>query len=894
MGFTDSQSTHHKARALLQSVGYMGPTDNPQYEKTVDRIASSAKTISLVHDESIYQYGEESNYVFFLEANSKGFVSIRSRNLRDGNEFVSQIVLPGQVFGLDDLIRAENSEAGYPQKRNSAMACGESISLVRIPYNSMKRQLVADPFLRIGIANEIAESLIGLEESYGDVVSNVSIEVRLAEYLMWLGKLIGQPEGKGFRIKMPYGQSTIADHLNVGRTKVSRQMAQWSKRGLISDSGTKTLRVPDQLRLRKLTFSQSPSILDHQSVLSDVQSLFDAGHWFASRNVAFDGLALFPNCARMEYLVVLATARMNAPEEAERLLDHFGYLNLDHDGLERRLRSSILNPLVNQLNIDEDNWDCPAGWNISLESENVSRTVASLLNDFLVIKPRITKDQAFLMPPGELRQTYLSDAAAGYLRAFQVSKSAFHLVNAVSIGRMAHTSVVPSALIRKMTESVAQDNYWHCATHAELAIATDDVAKAVHYFKKANTMADATVASKATTRRQLVRLRDQGVERIDQYLTELQQPGVCVYTGHRYLDSSILNLEDDSFESLRAKIDNTLRDQRIEFAYGSLAAGADLLFAECVIKSGAELHVVLPITSEKFISLSVVDSAVANREFWETKFNHCLQHAASISTVHQGPFKKVEYDSILARANDHAIGLASMHADEIESDCTLVAIVTDHISSEGPGATNMRDNWEEAGFGRALTIACPWTHASNRNRKRTSKPCSSPSSFKYCLSIWIEFEITDRSKHTPALVEETLSKVEAIIRMFGAELVENRDTASTTYGVLAFFNDASGWPTLTTKLRGTLSRDVCKIRLMGDYHLIPFNNNKQIPLTVARRIYGWSDIPGLPELTLCASEQLATEARYALSDIFRVTRMGLGSDVQHGPRSLYRIDSTVD
>ena len=49
----------------------------------------------------------------------------------------------------------------------------------------------------------------------------------------------------------------------------------------------------------------------------------------------------------------------------------------------------------------------------------------------------------------------------------------------------------------------------------------------------------------------------------------------------------------------------------IGFAYGSLAAGADILWAEALLAVGSEVHVVLPFALEEFVRVSVEPSGAA-------------------------------------------------------------------------------------------------------------------------------------------------------------------------------------------------------------------------------------------------------------------------------------------
>ena len=56
------------------------------------------------------------------------------------------------------------------------------------------------------------------------------------------------------------------------------------------------------------------------------------------------------------------------------------------------------------------------------------------------------------------------------------------------------------------------------------------------------------------------------------------------------------------------QVTQVLRRRPVGFAYGSLASGGDILWAEALLSAGAELHVVLPCAIEDFLRASVAPS----------------------------------------------------------------------------------------------------------------------------------------------------------------------------------------------------------------------------------------------------------------------------------------------
>ena len=66
-------------------------------------------------------------------------------------------------------------------------------------------------------------------------------------------------------------------------------------------------------------------------------------------------------------------------------------------------------------------------------------------------------------------------------------------------------------------------------------------------------------------------------------------------------------------------------------AYGSLASGGDILWAEALMARGCELHIVLPFSLEEFIRTSVADAG----DLWIARFQRCLQAATSVTFATQ-------------------------------------------------------------------------------------------------------------------------------------------------------------------------------------------------------------------------------------------------------------------
>ena len=149
----------------------------------------------------------------------------------------------------------------------------------------------------------------------------------------------------------------------------------------------------------------------------------------------------------------------------------------------------------------------------------------------------------------------------------------------------------------------------------------------------------------------------------------------------------MLDLGDDpgSFDrsaadEVRRAATDWIRGRHIGFAYGSLAAGGDLVVAEAMVESGADLHVVLPFDVESFLDASVRPAG----DDWERRFSACLESATSVTVTSDSAY--LGHDELFAFASQVAMGRAVIRANALASEVTQLA-VWDGEPQSGPAGT---------------------------------------------------------------------------------------------------------------------------------------------------------------------------------------------------------------
>ena len=130
---------------------------------------------------------------------------------------------------------------------------------------------------------------------------------------------------------------------------------------------------------------------------------------------------------------------------------------------------------------------------------------------------------------------------------------------------------------------------------------------------------------------------------------------------------------------MAAQIAEVVGRHRAGYAYGSLAGGADILWAEALLAHGGELHVVLPFAREEFIELSVMPSGPG----WGERFDRCIAAAAAVRYATDDAF--LGDDVLFGYCSELAMGLALLRARYLDADVRQLALWDGGPATEAPG-----------------------------------------------------------------------------------------------------------------------------------------------------------------------------------------------------------------
>jgi Adenylate and Guanylate cyclase catalytic domain len=368
------------------------------------------------------------------------------------------------------------------------------------------------------------------------------------------------------------------------------------------------------------------------------------GEQLAAFDLAERGLEQHPDDLWLKHRAVLALARAGATDEAARRLGEYGLADI----------------------ADED--------------------VAAL-------RARIAKDVA--LASGGVRRRRLAGRAADlYGAIFARTGGYYPAINAATLRLLAGEAGLARELARVALERVAEsgeESYYAAATEGEAHLLRGDEDAASEALERAAERHGGDYGALASTRRQL-RLVCELVGADLQLLSVLAGPAVVHFCGHLIAgEGQRGGFPAETVTSVTATISEQVKRHRAGFAYGSLAGGADILWAEALLDAGSELHVVLPFAHDEFIARSV---APAGPE-WVLRFQRCVQAATSIRYATDDAFLG---DDVLFRyGSELAMGLALLRARYLDADARQLAVWDGEAAAGAAGTGLDVATWRHAG-----------------------------------------------------------------------------------------------------------------------------------------------------------------------------------------------------
>ncbi len=298
----------------------------------------------------------------------------------------------------------------------------------------------------------------------------------------------------------------------------------------------------------------------------------------------------------------------------------------------------------------------------------------------LAVKGRLLKARG-LAAKGAERRALLAEAARAYSAADALSPAPYLAINAATLHLLAGEAdaAIDGAqavlALLDAPETSADTPYFLAATRAEALLLLGDRSGAKQALAAAAQHDPDGWDDRACTLAQL-RLIATAQGQDGAWLDAHAPPNSLHFAGHMGLASG-----GSSEARLTAWLGEFLADSRPGFAWGALAAGADLVIAEHLLALGCELHAVLPCPPTQFEAQSV---APAGAE-WAARFRAVLDRCASLRVA--GQIASSAHDPLAtAFAGELAIGGAVLNAARYGSAAEQLIVCDEH----GGGANTAR------------------------------------------------------------------------------------------------------------------------------------------------------------------------------------------------------------
>ncbi len=328
--------------------------------------------------------------------------------------------------------------------------------------------------------------------------------------------------------------------------------------------------------------------------------------------------------------------------------------------------------------------------------------------DYATLIGRIEKDEALALS-GEARRAKLHEAAEAYRAAYVRYPDYYPAINAATLYLLSGDEGNARGFAERARRHLvpAEDaaprpaNFWELATAAEAALVLGDAEEAARAIAAAMALPDLDLTEIASTRRQLrLVIEARGLD--PALLAPMTPPAVAHFTGHRLTPWGRTGRFPAALEqSVAAEVKAAVARHGVKVGYGSLASGADILFAEAIIEAGGEVHVVLPFAYEDFLRISVADSGAE----WTERFERLIHHPRMrVSLATFDPF--LGDDEIFGYAARYAMGLAVMRAD-ILGGPTVQLAVWDGVGGAGPAGTSADVAFWRDQLGRPCEVIWP-------------------------------------------------------------------------------------------------------------------------------------------------------------------------------------------
>jgi class 3 adenylate cyclase len=384
------------------------------------------------------------------------------------------------------------------------------------------------------------------------------------------------------------------------------------------------------------------------------QRMLRSGEPLIAYDILSEGIKFWPRDVRLRQQQALALARSGATRKANLLLAQLyneGHMDEETVGLLARTHKDL--------------------WARAADSAEKERQL-SLSYDFY-------------------REAY--ELTGGYWTGINAATTALLLGHKGEAARLARKVRELCLLDLKAVEEASGDQYWPLATLGEASLITNDWAEAESWYARAGEAGRGRFGELNSTRRN-ARLITEALGRdrkwIDSYL---KIPTVVVFAGHM-IDRPGRNpprFPPQLEEAVRLSLRHKLKDLNVGLGYASAACGSDIIFLETLLELGGEAHIVLPYNQSQFLEDSV---EIAPGSSWRQRFESVLERASEVLVASE---QRMEGGVPFEYANLLLHGLASIRAEQLETEMIPLAVWDCKQGDGGGGTASIVEHWQSVG-----------------------------------------------------------------------------------------------------------------------------------------------------------------------------------------------------
>ena len=821
---------------------------------------------TLAAGETVFRPGEAADSVYLLLGARMGadgldvdpLVQVELKPASGKRLLRFERIVHGEIFG--ELEFLEQGMLAKGAKRTTSAFALTPASVVPLPLPLLAELIEADGVLRSRVIRIGSQRLVQALKQQHDKAHSFP-DLLLADWLVELSADIGIAEGNRVRFPRRIAQKHIAADLGVSRETISRRLNEWERSGLLrTGARSQQIEILDYQRISRLASLRSArSRAALERTIDDIDAAIACGEVIRARNIGLDILRYYPSSPELIHRTALAAARGGDARGALELLARSGLpmrgsLHALEDAVAKARKNPFLpmdrilgEPFVDDGYGEDESEDAP---------EASGGREAQLVEDLAALNARLLKEQAFEASRAADKKKQAMASFNAYHGLYEHKQGYYPGVNAATMALIAGNAEVARHIAAGLIDTLHADakDYWPLATLAEALLIVGREAEAQEVLAKARVAKGADDGAKASTILQFRRLATVLDADIEALVSALEPRSVAVFSGHLFRGDELDEAAQQATEqTVRKRAEALLAEHNVGIVYGALACGTDIILAETALAAGAELDIVLPFATERFIETSVkIGDPPGRPGKWEKRFRAILEGGQGVRALTiMDPNDPVarDLDGYFFHAFRYAAGCALQRAATLQTSCRLLVVSDANGPDTLAGANRVLADWQAHDRPFDL-IRYPHARTTRATRSRAA------TAFRPVIFLW---------DAAPG-IKNGNGSLDRLFKSIGKGLDRIERTHRDGRRGLCLIAGSTAGALETGREAVRAARDAKRaLRIIGDFGLVLGGSLKPDKKLISR-LQSADDFPGLPTDCVLATEAYAAEAKYDQGD----------------------------